>query len=101
MTDRAIIEALADFLETPQNSLCACQAVRHALLAYLHGEDAPEVIISAPRCHSCDVVAQVLARCISQDQFGYMELAARHVEGDDLAEAFNLLLDQPLPEVTQ
>jgi hypothetical protein len=100
-TEQELAEALEDFLESPKDAICPCEALRIVFLAYLYGEPLPECTVSAPRCHTCDVVARALAQTIQDDRQGFMELAAQCIKGNPLARVLNLLLDQPLPEVAQ
>src|SRR5262245_43862985 len=98
---RDYVSAVADFLETSQDALCACQAFRVALLAYLHNEEAPEATVDAPRCLYCDVLASTLARTITSDPWGYMELAQLCTEGHTLAIVLSRLLPVPPSRSTQ
>jgi len=97
----AILQAIADFLETPQDALCACQAFRVALLAYLHSEDAPEATVDAPRCPYCDVLASALTRSLEQDPWGYALLAGSAIEGNALARVLVRLIPSRPSEMTQ
>jgi hypothetical protein len=101
MSHEAILQAVTDFLETPQDAICACQAFRLALLAYLHNETQPEATVSAPRCACCDVLASSLARTIEQDPWGYALLAAAAIEGNNLALVLCQFIPSPPSRLTQ
>jgi hypothetical protein len=80
-----LVETLAGFLEDAKDEVCPCEAIRQGMRAYLYSEPLPEAAVSAPRCHSCDVVARALGQVIEADWQGYLELTARAIEGDPLA----------------
>jgi len=90
-----LVGALASFLESPKDEICPCEAIRQGMRAYLYGEPLPECTVSAPQCRLCHVIARALAQTIEADPQGYLELAARSIEGDPLAQILTALL--PIP----
>jgi hypothetical protein len=83
-TEQELREALEEFVNSPRESHCACEAVREQLVAWITHQPAPAPLqVTDAPCATCYVIYGALQRVITPDAL--LLLADECTQGNPLA----------------